>query len=508
VAAQFEKASMARHKYHYIDGWSIYSKDKYQKVDDEREIESYIRNFIVKKCKIHTTRETEDAEGKVKRSEYDASPSAKMKSRGYIVNVLTWLRDMPGVKLKPSQKAPCVLGKCRLNPAKTIAVQNGLLDISNPSKPVLHDFTDEFYTFNYLPVDYDPEATAPTWLWALGEYFQDDKKEPDTLVPPILHRWIFDFLTSDTSHHKIQAVIGRKRSGKSTIGRVIVKLLGRENISNMSIQSLSSAHGLQPLVNKQLGIMWDASITGRNSDNNKAVETLKSISGEDGIQVNPKGKAMIDLEKLPMGIMMFANEVQDLRDPSGALAGRFTFLKTTKSFYGNEDPSIEVKIGTELAGILNLVLNCPKGKRAEHPNSAIMQQEFLELSSPHTAFINEWCKIDGDSFVPSDVLWLYYCLWCDGNQHHRPSKQKFKIAFNGVHDEVERYRPRLNEEKIRGLRREYNLDQNLDPKNRIKIVLEERPQCYSGIDIKESVKLAKMEPSGPDQEPDWTGYND
>ena len=108
---------------------------------------------------------------------------------------------------------------------------------------------------------------------------------------------------------------------------------------------------------------------------------------------------------------MIANKVLDLRDSTRALASRFTFLETTKSFYGSENPEIENRIRQELPGIFNLVLKAPEGKVIEHPKSLILQREFEELSSPYAAFINDWCEIDDDNFIPCDILWTFYCHW-------------------------------------------------------------------------------------------------
>jgi len=293
------------------------------------------------------------------------------------------------------------------------------------------------------------------------------------------------YVLSDTRDHKILAIIGRRRSGKGTIARTIQELMGgQQNVATITISILASDFGLQPLLNKQLAIMWDASLAGKNGDTNKAVEILKNISGEDGIQVNRKGKPHLNLEKLPINILVVANKVLDLRDSTGALAGRFTFLETTKSFYGHEDSSIEEKIREEIPGIFNLILAAPEGEILEHPKSQILQSEFEELSSPYIAFINEWCVIDPDEFIPTEILWAYYCQWCKQNNHQPPSPQKFKIDFNGVHDNISRYRPQLTTMQIDAIKLEYNLDarpgRNLDVSN--------RPQCYRGINIKNEVK--------------------
>ena len=74
------------------------------------------------------------------------------------------------------------------------------------------------------------------------------------------------------------------------------------------------------------------------------MERLKSISGEDPQQINPKGKAYIEVEKLRTRFVIMSNELQKLTDPTGALANRFIYLLTTQSFYGSEDVNLEAKL--------------------------------------------------------------------------------------------------------------------------------------------------------------------
>jgi putative DNA primase/helicase len=365
-------------------------------------------------------------------------------------------------------------------------MQNGLLDVTDYNKPTLLSHSPGYYTHNYLPFNYDPEATCPTWLWALGEYFQNEDGSPDTLVPNILHAWFKKIVFRNTSHQKIFGLLGRRRSGKGTIGRTLTRMLGTANVAPITVNLLCNAFGLQPLLNKQLAIMWDASVTGRASNTRTAVEVMKNISGEDTFTVNRKNQPLLTDVKLQLSLFVIANEVLDLRDSTGALAGRFTFLETTKSFYGHEDPTVEEKIATELPGIFNQVMAAPEGRLQEHPRSQRIQEEFEEISSPFLAFIHEWCDVsDHDAFIPKEIMWMYYSDWAKRNNHGEPCPQTFKPRFLGCHDAIYDYRPPiLTDDDIYRLRDEYRLDRKSD--RRVDLV--GRPRCYKGIDLKQSIK--------------------
>ena len=90
-----------------------------------------------------------------------------------------------------------------------------------------------------------------------------------------MQEWAGYSFTANTQQ-KIVLVIGPRRSGKGTIGRVLRALVGPVNTAEPSLGSLGSPFGLWPLVDK-LHIS-DARLGGR-TDSQVVVERLLSISG-------------------------------------------------------------------------------------------------------------------------------------------------------------------------------------------------------------------------------------
>jgi len=117
-AEYFEEWSInkcgVKHRYNSIDGWSIYHNDRYQSVEDEKEVEVYIRQFL-KKCKIKARKKVKNEEtGKDEYETYFTRPDKKHKSPAFINSIIRWIRDIPDVHLRPGQKAPCSLS-CQVN---------------------------------------------------------------------------------------------------------------------------------------------------------------------------------------------------------------------------------------------------------------------------------------------------------------------------------------------------------------------------------------------------------
>jgi len=223
----------------------------------------------------------------------------------------------------PNQKGP--------DSKQLLVCQNGILDLSSC---VLHPCTPEYFALNCLAFPYDPNARpSEEWLRFLSSLWPDDKDAIQTL-----QEWFGYCLTVDTSQQKMLLLVGPKRSGKGTIGRILTALIGENNISAPTLGSLTSNFGLQPLLGKQLAIISDARLSGR-ADQPIVVERLLAISGEDGITVDRKNKSQLTV-KLPVRFMIMTNELPKLNDASGALASRFIVLTLRNSFYGKEDTKL------------------------------------------------------------------------------------------------------------------------------------------------------------------------
>ena len=211
-------------------------------------------------------------------------------------------------------------------------------------------------------------------------------------------------------------VVGPKRSGKGTIGRVLTELLGRDSVAGPTMSALGEQFGLEPLITKPLAIVSDARI-GRRTDKSTVVERLLSISGEDALTVGRKYKSAWT-GRLPSRFMILTNELPSLNDGSGALAGRFIILMMTKSFYGQEDPTLSSKLLSELSGILNWAIEGYRRLRQRQyfvqPESSKDAEIGIEmLASPVKAFIRECCDTGPAFKITTDHLWLEWQRWAD-----------------------------------------------------------------------------------------------
>jgi putative DNA primase/helicase len=117
-------------------------------------------------------------------------------------------------------------------------------------------------------------------------------------------------------------IIGPKRAGKGTIGRISRRLLGGHNVCAPTLADIGDHFGRAVLIGKTLALVADARISGR-ADTAAITERLLSISGEDP-QTIPR-KFLPDWNGfLPTRFMVLTNELPKIEDASATLASRFT----------------------------------------------------------------------------------------------------------------------------------------------------------------------------------------
>lgn len=444
IAKAFEAASPDKHR-HQKNTW-IVLKDKRYRILEEDEIRKDVRVFATD-CNVR------------KRSRAENGPAWHNEKLRVTPNLITGvceaLEVIGGVRMPPEMPCPCWIKDAdgRPDPEKVIPLKNCLLDV-NGDAPVIMDLTENYFTLNYLPVDYDPKADCPLWIAFLGQIFQkkqlssektewnpdaDDFTEvyemvPDELSISTLQEFMGLLLTQITSYQKILGIVGPKRSGKGTIGRIIRSLVGQDNVASPTLTGLTNEHALQGLHHKTVVLVCDASISGGNADTNRAVERLKSISGEDSQQINPKGKAQFEVSRLRARLIIMSNELQKLTDPTGALASRFVYLITTQSFIGREDVRLEEKLLAELPGIFNWaveglirLLKRDYFLETEAGREAAAMAE--ELGSPVIEFVREWCEVGANRQIRGKELYDGYKRWYQEAGRAQKGRTRFYEEF-------------------------------------------------------------------------------
>ncbi|MCC6678172.1 MAG: bifunctional DNA primase/polymerase [Phycisphaerales bacterium] len=315
------------------------------------------------------------------------------------------------VHLPAEVTPPCWMGAPGPFPAgEVLPCRTGSLHV--PTGTLL-SATPLLFTVNALDFDYDPQAPAPVeWLKFLGELWGDDHESIQ-----LIQEWFGYSLIADTSQQKMLLLVGPKRSGKGTIGRVLRSVVGEANVVGPTTGSLAGNFGLQPLIGKTLAVVSDARFSGEGAA--VVIERLLCVSGEDLLTIDRKFLSPVTM-KLPTRFVFLTNELPRLHDSSTALAGRFLMPgRLTRSFYGQEDPTLTDRLLKERAGILNWSLEGWKRLKARGhfvpPASGhVAVEELEELSSPVSAFVRQCCKVGVARRVWLSDLFARWQSWCAG----------------------------------------------------------------------------------------------
>jgi P4 family phage/plasmid primase-like protien len=278
-----------------------------------------------------------------------------------------------------------------------------------------------------LPFEYNQAATCPTWDNFLKSVWTDDEESIECLQE------MFGYILSgDTRQQKFFNLIGPRRSGKGTINKVLVALLGQHNTVAPELGELCDTFGLQPWLGKLLASFTDARAPERNRS--AVVSQLLRIVGGDTITVNRKNKEAWN-GYLPTRLVIYSNEVLQLTENSNALTGRMIVLKMTKSFFNQEDTDLAHKLEQELSGIFNWAMEGLKRRlaRGGHFLQPSTGKEYLdlmaELGNPMGTFAEDALEFDPKSMVKKEDVFVCWKHWALKKSMAPGTEQAFKRRF-------------------------------------------------------------------------------
>lgn len=366
-----------------------------------------------------------------------------------ILDALRAASNLPGSIVAPAWLAPAP----DLAPGDIIACANGLPHL--PTRSLL-PHTSDFFVHNALDFDFSAATPLPAqWLRFLGDLWSHDPDSIDTLQE------IFGYcLTPDTRQQKAFLIVGPKRSGKGTIGRIMRGLIGADNTIAPTLAGLGMNFGLAPLIGKRLAIISDARL-GARADQHAIAERLLSVTGEDTVTIDRKFRAAWT-GHLQSRFVILSNELPRLADASGALPSRFIVLTMTRSFYGQEDFGLTARLLLELPGILNWALGGldrlrKRGYFMQPASAADAVQEIEDLGSPISAFIRDRCDVGTQYSVVIDDLFNSWAEWGKTQGRDHPgTAQTFGRDLRAAVPDLKTMKPHAAKRLYRGIGLRWN----------------------------------------------------
>ena len=312
---------------------------------------------------------------------------------------------------------------------------NGTYEIT-PTKRGLRLFESKDFITHQLPFEYEPEATAPLFQKYLDEVLPDKDKQR---VFAEYCGYIF-IKPSVLKLEKMLILYGTGANGKSVFFEILNALLGTENISNYSLQSLTNDNGYYRAKIANKLVNYASEINGKlETDIFKQMASGEPIEARlpygDPFILNEYAKLIFNCNELPKDV-----------EHTNAYFRRFLIIGFDITIpEDKQDKQLPQKIiNTELSGVFNWILqgldrlleqkNFSKCEAIENARS-----NYEKQSDSVKMFVDEYEYTASTNYTAVSTLYTQYKSFCieDGFRPVNKSNfmkrlHHFKILVNRI----------------------------------------------------------------------------
>lgn len=317
----------------------------------------------------------------------------------------------------PKGKENCIL----------INLLNGTFEIT-PTKRGLRDFDRKDFITHQLPFEYDPEATAPLFEKYLNEVLPDPDKQK---VLAEFCGYIF-IKPSVLKLEKMLILFGTGANGKSVFFEILNSLLGTENISNYSLQSLTNDNGYYRAKIGNKLVNYASEINGKLE-----TDIFKQMASGEPIEARlPYGDPFILKEYAKL--IFNCNELPKDVEHTNAYFRRFMIINFDVTIPEHrQDKTLPQKIiQAELSGVFNWILLgldrvLAQRKFSECKAIEDARSDYEKQSDSVQLFISEMgYKTSTTEFVLISELYINYKIFCNEDGYRPVGKSKFIQRLN------------------------------------------------------------------------------
>ena len=418
----------------YLGKWVEFNGRFYEEVD-EKVLRGQLYAFLDDKEVSNTNNK-----GEVKLTDYAAT---RNKVNDILDAMCQWCpvkREAPFWMIKGDNLPPI---------DRTLPFENGVLDLDEyiyNNNVKMHDPTDVF-SVRAFPYKFDEDAGSKLWGDFLVDIFDDDSERI-----MLLSQWFGYNCVPDMTFEKMMWLIGVSRSGKGTTVNCLRGMLGNSQCADTSYASIAGDFGYAPLVDKLSAVIGDSRTPARHIVSN-ALEALLRITGGDFVSINRKFKDHLTSVSLKCRFTIAANDIPLIMDYSKSLLARANIIRFNKSFVGREDWSLKRRLTQEAKSgkLINFALAGLKELARTNsfvvPESSLSSlQNFLDTTSPISAFIEECCEIstDPEAVVPKVMMFDAWRGWCEERNLKPGSYQSFCTGVTSTASYITVTRKRVN----------------------------------------------------------------
>jgi putative DNA primase/helicase len=308
-----------------------------------------------------------------------------------------------------------------------INLQNGTFEITEKQIKIREFRREDFLTYQ-LPFAFDKAAGCPKWLNFLNEVIPDRQKQN------LLAEYVGYVFARKLKLEKTLILYGTGANGKSVVFEMINALLGKQNVSNYSLEALGEPYYRAMIADKLLNYASEIS-------NRLQAEKFKQLTSGEPVEARlPYGQPMIltDYARLAFNCNDLPRDVEHTE----AFFRRFlilTFDVTISAEKRNPNLAKEI-IGEELSGVFNWVLEGLTRLLKQNnfsPCEAVQKalDEYRKESDSVAMFLDEeGYETSPVAYVLLKNLYATYRTYCTDNGYKALGNNKFskRLESNGI----------------------------------------------------------------------------
>jgi putative DNA primase/helicase len=305
-----------------------------------------------------------------------------------------------------------------------INLLNGTFEINAKGTELRPFDRSDFLTYQ-LPFKYDPEATAPLFEAYLNKVLPDMERQ--SVLAEFLGYVFLRNGSKRLKEEKILILYGTGANGKSVFFEIVNALLGKENVSSYSLQSLTNENGYYRAKIANKLVNYSSEMSGRNNP-----ELFKLLASGEPVEARlPYGQpfSMENYAKL----IFNCNELPKDVEHSNGFFRRPLIIPFDVTIPAHEqDKTLHSKIiASELSGVFNWVLNGlnrlleQKGfSKCEAAEKAI--EEYRRESDSVAMFLDE-CgyELSLTETIALETIFMDYKSYCEKNGFRCCNKNTF-----------------------------------------------------------------------------------
>lgn len=249
----------------------------------------------------------------------------------------------------------------------------------------------------------------------LYDFFKQTKLPKEDIK--MLLKYMAYCLTLGYGLKTFMVLCGQSNTGKSVLIRFFETLVGKQNVSSLSMHELNMRFYPSQLYNRLLNSCADNASLPLSS-----IENLKKITGGDQIMHEKKGKEPFFFVPFCKLLFSFNQLPLQLEEKSNAFYKRMRILFMNTELFLNDDYVNDLCSEEGVSEILPYLLRLLPVKAIPRTTMSDRYVEALRQDSDSIhAFIAKCCKVEPGLSVEKNALYESYCRFCidTGRENHK-----------------------------------------------------------------------------------------